>query len=293
MPGRDRPLHVTSNPFSLGSLIHPENAIELARRLDLDVLLFKRAGVICPTVFSPSSHARILDLACGPGGWTFEVAHACPEISVMGVDHDRDVLDYARVLARVLGMHERVSFAQRDLSTFAAHTDKTFDFIHAGFLSRGLLPEQWPYLLADCLRLMRPGAMMQCLESTEVSTTSSAFERLKHLIATAEAKSHDSGDVLLDPTIVPIHLKRWMQEAGYQTIAERLMLVNFSMGEEDFLTMLKQWRVHIKLLQPLVVGTETATQEEYEALYDQMILEMMSPDFCGTWSVIEVCGCKY
>lgn len=134
---------------------------------------------------------------------------------------------------------------------------------------------------------------MQCLESTEAHTTSSAFERLKQLIATAEAKSYASGEVLLDPTAVPIHLKRWMQEAGYQTIAERLMLINFSIGEEDFLTMLKQWRVHIKLLQPLVVGTEASTQEEYEALYDQMILEMMSPHFCGTWSVVEVCGCKH
>lgn len=63
MPGRDCPHRASSNLFSLGSLIHPENAIELARRLDLDVLLFKRAGAICPAVFAPSSHAHILDLA--------------------------------------------------------------------------------------------------------------------------------------------------------------------------------------------------------------------------------------
>jgi hypothetical protein len=190
-------------------------------------------------------------------------------------------------------MRERVSFAQQNLSTFAAHVDKTFDFIHAGFLSRSILPEQWPYLLAHCLRIMRPGAMLQCLESKEVSTTSPAFERIKHLIATAQGKSQTFHEDFLASRVVPFSLKHWMREAGYQTIVERLILINFSRGEEDFLAMLKQWRVHIKLLQPLVVGTETATREEYEALYDQMILEMIHPDFCGMWSVIEVCGYRH
>jgi len=292
MQGSDCSLHVTSDLLSLGSLIHSENAIELARRLDLDVLLFKRAGTLYPTVFSPSSHAHILDLACGPGGWTFEVAHAFPETTLLGVDHDKDVLDYARVHTRVLSMNERVSFVQQDLSIFAAYMDKTFNFIHAGFLSRSILPQHWPYLLAHCLQIMRSGAMLQCLESKGVSTTSPAFERLTHLITTAEEKGQTSHEDFLASRKVPFSLKRWMQEAGYQSVVQRPILVNFSMGEKDFLALFKQWRIHIKLLQPLVVGTKTATQEEYEALYDQMILEMMHPDFCGMWSVIEVCGYK-
>jgi ubiquinone/menaquinone biosynthesis C-methylase UbiE len=39
---------------------------------------------------------RILDAACGPGGWALEVAFTYPEIEVVGFDISRAMIDYAR-----------------------------------------------------------------------------------------------------------------------------------------------------------------------------------------------------
>jgi hypothetical protein len=50
--------------------------------------------------------------------------------------------------------------------------------------------------------------------------------------------------------------------------------------------------VGFKLIQPFLLQAEVATQEELDQLYEQMLVEMRSDDFCGLAYFLTVWGKK-
>src|SRR5437660_12153153 len=78
----------------------------MARLLDQDRLITKGMGGLFPERANDFSGLhRILDVACGPGGWVLEVAFAHPEIEVVGFDISQAMIDYANAKARVRGLN--------------------------------------------------------------------------------------------------------------------------------------------------------------------------------------------
>src|SRR6184192_1487479 len=54
--------------------INPEEAAETARLLQQDRSITKEMGSLFPVSLDLSHIHTVLDLACGPGGWAFDVA---------------------------------------------------------------------------------------------------------------------------------------------------------------------------------------------------------------------------
>src|SRR6266568_7112831 len=82
----------------------PENVAEMARLLGQDRLITKGMGGLFSERSDLSGIHRILDAACGPGGWALEVASTYPEIEVVGFDVSQAMIDYARVQAQARGL---------------------------------------------------------------------------------------------------------------------------------------------------------------------------------------------
>jgi hypothetical protein len=55
---------------------------------------------------------------------------------------------------------------------------------------------------------------------------------------------------------------------------------------------LKDWRVGFKLVQPFLIAAGVTTEEEFDALYQQMVIEMMSKDFSAVMFLLTVVGEK-
>lgn len=70
---------------------------------------------------------RILDLGCGVGWSTIEIARAYPQAVVRGVDLDPDSVSAARKHAADAGVADRVSFTLADASTYDA--PETYDLV--------------------------------------------------------------------------------------------------------------------------------------------------------------------
>nr|MBA2677416.1 hypothetical protein [Ktedonobacteraceae bacterium] len=51
-------------------------------------------------------------------------------------------------------------------------------------------------------------------------------------------------------------------------------------------------KITFKLIQPLIVKMNRATQEELDQLYQQALVEMNSPDLCAIWYFLSVWGTK-
>src|SRR6266567_4786716 len=80
---------------------NPESAPEMVRLRMQDQLLTEHMGGLFPDSVDLSQIHDILDLACGPGGWVFDVAYAQPKKHVVGVDVSQTLIEYARSEAKV------------------------------------------------------------------------------------------------------------------------------------------------------------------------------------------------
>jgi len=92
-------------------LSDPESGAEMARLIDQDRLITKGMGGLLAELapeMLPRIH-RILDVACGPGGWAQEVAYTYPEKEVVGVDISQAMIEYAHAQAQVQELQMRHS----------------------------------------------------------------------------------------------------------------------------------------------------------------------------------------
>ena len=91
-----------STPVDLtqGENIYPidhESGAEMARLMEQDHLFTKGMRGLFAERSDLSHIHRILDVACGPGGWALEVAFAYPEKEVVGFDINHWIHMYVRI----------------------------------------------------------------------------------------------------------------------------------------------------------------------------------------------------
>jgi cyclopropane fatty-acyl-phospholipid synthase-like methyltransferase len=133
----------------------PESAAEMARLLAQDRLITAGMGGLFSERFDLAGIHRILDVACGPGGWALQVATSYPEIEVVGVDVSRVMIDSAAAQARLQGL-DNVTFQVMDMREVIHFPGASFDLVNARFIN--FLPAAaWPQLMHEFGRITRPG----------------------------------------------------------------------------------------------------------------------------------------
>jgi ubiquinone/menaquinone biosynthesis C-methylase UbiE len=214
--------------------IDPEHVGELARLMQQDRLLTEAMGGLLPKEgLSLPETGRVLDLACGPGGWALELAFHFPKAEMLGVDISAQVIEYARAQAWSRGL-ENVHFQVMNVMEPLAFPDGSFDLINGRLLCSFMLPSAWPRLLQDCFRLLRPGGVLRLTETEGPLTSSVATERYLHLIWRAlqqagQSFSPDGRHIGITPV-----LPRLVRQAGFMDVHLRASAIEWSMGTEAY-----------------------------------------------------------
>jgi len=99
--------------------------------------------------------ATVLDVGAGTGQWAYDLCAEFPDAEVVGLDlvpskSDRRPANYRHVKANVL---QGLPFA-----------DDTFDFVHQRLMVTALPLTTWPAVVADLLRVTRPGGWVELVE---------------------------------------------------------------------------------------------------------------------------------
>ena len=270
--------------------IDAESGTETARLLHQDRLITRHMGGIFPEQLDLSNAHDVLDIGCGPGGWVLDVAFAYPEMKVVGIDISRTMVQYARAMARVQFL-DNASFEVMDATKPLDFADNAFDFVNARFIFAFMPTAAWPRLAQECMRITRPRGVIRFTEFDVYGVTNSpACEKFtawgsRAFKLAGQSFSPDGRGVGLTPM-----LGRFLRDAGCINIEHEAHVIDFSAGTQEHEAMCQNSMVVFKLMQPFLLKTGVATQEEMDLVYEQMLVEMLSEDFCGTWFYLSVWG---
>ncbi len=268
----------------------PESGSEMARLITQDQLLTKGMGGLFSERTDLSSIHRILDLACGPGGWALNVATAYPNIQVVGIDISHAMIEYAQAQAQVRRL-QNIRFRVQDILQPLNFPAESFDLINARLITF-IGPERWPVLLQQCQHLLRPGGIIRLTETEAPITTSAALQKMhgyftRSLKALGQSFSPD-GELV---GTMPI-LGRLLRDAGYQMVQAKAHVIEWSNGTEAYESFYQNSMIAFKMMQKFIIRAGIAAQEELDLVYDQILQEMLAEDFCAVYLLLTAWGEK-
>ena len=260
--------------------IAAENVAEMARLIKQARLMTERFSLF-PEQIDLRGKQTILDIGCGPGEWALTVAKKYPWCQVIGIDISQMMIEYARYTAAEQEI-PNVDFRMMDASQPLQFQDATFDLLHARFISGFMSPGNWPRLLAECLRRLRPGGVMCSLETDGmgVSTSPSMMRYQALMVKVARMAGRDfisEGDRI---GIMAVQA-RLLQNAGFVNIQQQANVLNYSAGMPTHQTVVEDLGTFMKLIQPFVLQMGLVSREDLEVLYNRAMEEMQREDFCA------------
>ncbi len=270
---------------------NPESGAETARLIDQDRLITKGMGGLLSEQADLSRFHRVLDIACGPGGWSQELAFSHPEMEVVGFDISQAMIDYARALAQVRQLNN-LHYHVLDVRQTLPFETGSFDLVNSRFIN--FLPAaSWPGLMQELNRITRPGGIIRLTESEWWYFSSSpALENLNALLIRALKAQGESFSQSGRFTGVLPMLGKFFQDLGYVNIQHKSHVIDYSYGTETYVGFKQDAAANFQLFQPFIIRMGVATKEELGALYEQMLSEMASESFRGLMFPLTVWGEK-
>lgn len=233
---------------------------------------------------------QVLDLACGPGSWAMSVAKQHPDWQVQGLDISNRMIDFAQIQSRADGI-ENVSFQVGNVLEHLPFADKSFDFIHARLLQCFMRIDAWSRLLAECHRVLKPGAFIQLVESERPIFNKPANAQFASLAAQMCTRLGVSGDPSGQVFGICNLLAQFLTDAGFLFEEERAYSINYSAQMpihqiwcENVAAAIKQY--------PEIYAKQGKPTDEIEQLCEQAIQEMNEPDFCALFFFLSVVARK-
>ncbi|KAI9468969.1 MAG: S-adenosyl-L-methionine-dependent methyltransferase [Benjaminiella poitrasii] len=102
---------------------------------------------------------EILDIGCGAGFWTSDMASQYPISYFTGIDIDKNSLPTSSLSKNVF--YQRIDLIELPLP----YEDATFDYIYIRSMMETLPDSMWDDILKDLIRVMKKGAYIECIEA--------------------------------------------------------------------------------------------------------------------------------
>ena len=269
-----------------------ESGAETARLMNQDRFLTRIMGGVLAEQTHPFPVHDILDIACGPGGWTLDIAYTYPKANSVGIDLSRSMIEYARDHAKVQGL-DNASFQIMDALKPLEFSDDSFDVVNARLICPFMPTSAWPRLLQECRRITRPGGIVRITEWNEPGITNSpACEELQrrcfHALQLAGRVFAPDGRHFG----ICQMLAHLLSEAGYQDVQHKAYVIDFSSGTPAHNVWFQNLRVGFTLLLPFLLKHGVTTKEEFDELFQQFLTEILDDHFCGICFFLTTWGQK-
>jgi ubiquinone/menaquinone biosynthesis C-methylase UbiE len=276
------------------SVIKHEEIVELARLINKTQLLIRISGGLLPGLQPDQLQhvTSVLEIACGPGVWTLELARANPQMRVTGVDTSSLMITYARNILREQALGNAQYFHIPYDVTALPFDAASFDLMSMQCLGRFLKQDDWPHLLSACWHLLRPGGLIRLTELEVSLTNAPALEEMSQLFLRAmrlDGRSFSPSDRHLG---LISELEPMLYAAGFQECIRIAQMVNYSYGTPFHDEWKKEILIFSKEVQPLLVQKGLATPADLDALNQRLHYEISIPTFHALQPLLTVYGIK-
>ena len=256
-----------------------QNEDELARLTIQDQMLTNAMGGVLPEQSDPTAFRRVLDVACGTGGWLIEMAQTFPTMMLVGIDISKRMIDYAREQAAAAGVADRIEFLVNDATLMLEFPSDYFDLTNLRAGSSFLRTWDWRKMLSELFRVTHVGGVIRVTDAALGGETSSpALARLTDMLRCA---FYRSGHYFTDEAGgVTDHLERLLVQHCGQHVYTRSYVVEFRAGTEQGKALYNDIGNLYRTARPFIKKWGCIT-DDYDTLCQQAQNEMQRPDFYG------------
>jgi ubiquinone/menaquinone biosynthesis C-methylase UbiE len=267
-----------------------ENEEELLRVANQDRLVTASMGGVLPEQADPSAFRRVLDVACGAGSWVIEAAQTYPEMSLVGVDVNRRMIEYARAQAAAHHVNARVEFHVMDALSILDFPDASFDLVNLRFAVSFVRTWDWPRLLSELLRIMRPGGVVRLTDEEVIhqSTSPAAIQFCEMLLCALFRSWHLFAQ---ESAGLTAHLAPLLNRHGFQQVQTKAYALQYRAGTPEGQAYVEDGVRVFQTLRPFLQKWGCMSKD-FDAIRHQALEEIQRPDFSATWHLLTAWGIK-
>lgn len=264
---------------------------ELARLQLQERLLTANMGGVLVEQTDPASFGRVLDVGCGPGGWLIETAQTYESLSLLvGIDISRKILDAARAQAQKEQVAGRVEFHTMDALRMLEFPSAYFGLVNQRAGLSWLRRWDWPKLLQEYMRVLRPGGVIRITEANgDIESNADNLMRLWMLCGDAfyqAGLTFTPQGHQLNEALVPL-----LKQRGLQNVQTRICGLKYLPDTPDGQLFIADVRHMFRTFKPFLQKW-VRLPDDYEEIYQEMLRETQQPDFVATGELVTVWGTK-
>jgi ubiquinone/menaquinone biosynthesis C-methylase UbiE len=273
-----------------GTYAAVDNEKELARLTIQDRTITAAMGGVLSEQPDSTAFHHVLDAGCGTGGWLIQAAQTYPEMSLVGIDISKRMIEYARAQAEAHQVKDRVKFRVMDALLISTLRSASFDLVNLRFGVSFLRTWDWPKMLSELLWVARPGGVIRVTETEAIIHSSSpALTRLFEMFQSALFRS---GHLFTDESAGLIdHLPRLLSQHGCQQAQTKAHVMEYQAGTNEGEAFYENMTLVFQTVRPFIQKYGYAAKD-YETIYQQALSEMQQPDFHATWNILTAWGEK-
>jgi ubiquinone/menaquinone biosynthesis C-methylase UbiE len=270
-----------------------ENDAEVARLLVQQRHLTKHIGGLLPASLDLSAVHRVLDAACGVGGWVYDMARSYPAMQVIGMDKSEYFIRQARSMAWAKAL-PNASFVVQDVRHLPRDffPAETFDLITLRFVAGHISREDLPTLLQTLIHICRQGCTIHWLEAELPVTNSPAYQQFAGMVLQAlkvAGRAFSPGSSIG----ITAYMESGLRNAGCRSSIQSIVhAIEVSAGTAAHSIFARHAWAFGHQVRPFLLATGVTTAEECEAVLLRMQREIQADDFCGICFLRTVMGVK-
>jgi ubiquinone/menaquinone biosynthesis C-methylase UbiE len=212
--------------------------------------------------------ASVLDVGCGTGRWSFEIAAQFPAANIVGVDLSPILEEAPSATER---RPENFSFVQANVLQGLPFADATFEYVYQRLLFLGIPALLWPGVARELVRVARPGGWVEMVEGGVTEGEGPAMATLSEWAANLSAQR---GIDLRQGA----RIGEFLRGAGIQDVTEQRVDVPIGRAERGARhigqMMATNFLAGLEGLRPAIVAQGQASAQEFDATVQAVRLEL-------------------